>query len=157
MAVYTTSSNIQRMVKPRTLAELIYDSTMLGALDTDAKVSDALANADAVAVVNYAIAQASTYIDSYLLGHVDLTDATKQAAVQTMCTDIALYYLYRRRYLDNEQNPHYEAYKQASRRLEKIQARELHLGTNPDVPASQIVSSTSSDDRTLNDDTLGGF
>lgn len=157
MATYTSSSEIQKAVKPRDLASAIYDAEDMGALDTDAKVSVALADTTATAVLTAAIAKASNLIDFYLLGHVDMTSATNQAKVLGMCTDIALYYIFRRQYMENEENPYYEGYRQAERRLMNVATRKLHLQSDSEVPDTQTRSSTSSTTKTLTDDSLEGF
>lgn len=155
MSEYTTSANLQKRIDPRTLAQLADDATT--AIRTAADATTSLALPATAAIITSAITDASAFIDGYLLDHVDLTDATVLATIEYHAATVALYLLYRRRYMDGEQNPMYPAYVQTERWLRGVAKGELHLDNAPLSPSSSVRCSTTGNTRDFDSTTLDCF
>ena len=95
MAVYTTIEDLTKRLDEEILAGLADDDR------TPPDINDPATQE----VIQQAIIDGAQLIDSYLLGRVDLEDSEVQAALERINATLALYYLYRRRCLDDAQNP----------------------------------------------------
>ena len=95
MAVYTSIEDLQKRLDPQVLAGLADDVNLQPDID-DALTRD---------IIQQAIGDGGSLIDSYLLGRVDLADPQVAAALERINATLALYFLYRRRYVDDSLNP----------------------------------------------------
>ena len=95
MPIYTSLSQLEKRL----------DSAILAGLADDLNAPPDLADAETIAVIDQAITDGASLIDSYLLGRVDLSSPTTQAALERLNATLALYFLYQRRYLDDGLNP----------------------------------------------------
>ena len=155
MAQYTTQSEIEATVEDVMLAQLADDRQTI--ISTAAETTTSLALAATQANITQMIEKASNRIDTELLGHVDLTNATILARIQPLATDIALYYLWLRRYTGTRDNPWETEYTQALKTLKDIRERKNRLAIDPDRPDSQVSSSTSNSTRKISSDTLSRY
>lgn len=81
------------------------DPAILAALADDVNAPPDLEDPETIAVIDQAVTDGASLIDSYLLGRVDLSLPATQAALERLNATLALYFLYQRRYLDDAQNP----------------------------------------------------
>ena len=95
MAIYTTIDDLTKRLEPAVLAGLADDQNTPPDLE----------HPDTQDVIGRAIADGANLIDSYLLGRVDLSSVPTQAALERINATLALYFLYRRRYVDDALNP----------------------------------------------------
>jgi phage gp36-like protein len=95
MALYTTIDDLKKRLDPQVLA---------GLADDFGSPPD-INSAACIAVLERAISDGAQQVDSYLLGIVDLANPATIAALERINATLALYQLYRRRYLDDRQNP----------------------------------------------------
>ena len=95
MATYTSIENLKKRL----------DEEVLAGLADDANTPPDLGDATTIATLDQAIADGADLIDSYLLVRVDLSNTLVQAALERINATLALYFLYRRRYLDDSLNP----------------------------------------------------
>ena len=145
MASYTNVANLLKRIDPTTLGQLSDDVNRAADYTTTA----------ATAIINQAIADASSLIDSYVLGHIDLTDSANTADLEFHCAVLALYYLHARKYLNDSENPKASQMRHTMSWLRNLREGELH--TQAGVPSSTMLTTTSSTDKKFSDDTMGGF
>ena len=124
---------------------------------TQAQATTSLALPATIANITQAIEDASNEVDVQLLGHADLTDATVLTRVKPLCTSIAIYFLYNRRYMDEDKNPYRGRYFSALKVLRDARKRENRLSIDPDDPGSQTISSTISSTKDISSTTLDGY
>jgi len=148
MAIYTTIADLTKRLDPEILAGLADDE------NTPPDLEDA----ETVAVLNQAINDGANLIDSYLLGRVDLADAQVQASLERMNATLALYFLYRRRYLDDALNPLAAAREAVSAHLAAVARGEEKLADGEDGTPDIVVFSTTEDtERVLDGEALNRF
>ena len=134
------------------------DPAVLAGLADDLNTPPSLADPETLAVVNQAITDGASLIDSYLLGRVELADATAAAALERMNATLALYFLYRRRFLDDSRNPLTAAKDMVQAQLAAVAQGEAHLGTaGSERPENLVYSSTEHLPRFLDPAALGRF
>lgn len=151
MAVYTTLANLQKRLHTDTLAQLAHDGTP----------PPDITNVDTVAVITQIIADASAEVDSYLYGHLDMDDATIQAAVERATAHIALYRLFCRRpelFPDETTRPFYTEYSNVIDWCKLVAKGGLHVADDPQARSSAFVSTkTDDDDMIFTETTLTGW
>ena len=148
MAIYTTIDDLTKRLDPEILAGLADDD------NTPPDIEDA----ETVAVLNQAISDGANLIDSYLLGRVDLCDAQVQASLERMNATLALYFLYRRRYLDDALNPLAAAREAVSAHLAAVARGEEKLADGAEGTPDIVVFSTTEDsERVLDGESLAKF
>jgi phage gp36-like protein len=148
MAVYTTTDDLAKRLDPEILAGLADDE------NTPPDIEDP----ETVDVINQAIADGANLIDSYLLGRVDLASAPVQAALERINATLALYYLYRRRCVDDAQNPLAAAREAVCAHLAAVTRGEEKVadgaGGSPELEAHSTTQET---ERLLDATTLERF
>jgi len=148
MAVYTTIDDLAKRL----------DSEVLAGLADDENTPPDLEDAETIAVLNQAIGDGASLIDSYLLGRVDLADAAVQASLERMNATLALYFLYRRRYLDDALNPLAAAREAVAAHLAAVARGEEKLADGEDGTPDMVVFSTTEDsERVLDEESLAKF
>ncbi|MCH7472198.1 DUF1320 family protein [bacterium] len=148
MAVYTTIDDLKKRLDPEILAGLADD------VNTPPDIADP----DTVAALNYAIADGANLIDSYLLGRADLAAAAVQAALERMNATLALYFLYRRRYVDDALNPLAAAKEAITSHLAAVAAGKIKIDDGEEGEPEMIVfSTTEAEERVLDKEALGRF
>lgn len=155
MSAYTTQAGLEKRIDPIKLAMLADDSTV--SLQTQAQAQAALLSTSTAGVLTQAIADASLMIDHHLLGRVDMTDATNQAAVEPHAATLALYFLYRRRGHEGENNPMLPGYQYSIGWLKDMAAGKLHIDDSPQVPARLVKRTNTSDTQKFTDTELEHF
>ena len=144
---YTSLDALAKRLKSQSLAALAHD----GAGEPD------ITNENTIAVINQAIDDATDTINSYLYGHIDMTDATNTAAVEYRAAIIALYVLYQRRYMAHASNPMAKAYDDTVDWLKAMARGKLHTQGDPQHPDGQFYSTTEDSDKKFTDDALTRF
>jgi phage gp36-like protein len=148
MAIYTTITDLEKRLDPEILAGLADDE------NTPPDLEDA----ETVAVLNQAINDGANLIDSYLLGRVDLADAQVQASLERMNATLALYFLYRRRYLDDTLNPLAAAREAVSAHLAAVTRGEEKLADGGEgTPNIVVFSTTEDEERVLDGESLAKY
>jgi phage gp36-like protein len=148
MAIYTTIEDLKKRL----------DAEVLAGLADDENTPPSLSDPDTVEVINQAIGDGASLIDSYLLGHVELASPQVQASLERINATLALYFLYRRRYVDDALNPLAAAREAVSAHLAAVARGEEHLGDGDDgSPSMEVYSTTEDSERVLDDAKLGRF
>jgi phage gp36-like protein len=133
MSTYTTIAELQKRLDPLILAGLADDINsppQIGAAET-------------VANLTQAINDGAALIDSYLLGRVDLASSAVQTALERINATLALYFLYRRRYLSDAQNPLAAARDLATAQLAAVAGGAVKIADGADgEPQSAAFSTT---------------
>lgn len=156
MAQYTDQTELEERMDNIMLAQLADDRDS-NIIRTQAQATTSLALAATIAHITQAIEDASNDVDVELLGHADLTDATLLTRIKPFCTSIAIYYLYTRRYMDEDKNPYRGRYYKALAALKAARKRENRLAINADDPGSQTLSSTISSTKDISSTTLDAY
>ena len=145
MAIYTTIDDLKRRLEPAVLAD-------------DQNTPPDLEDPDTQDVIEQAIADGANLIDSYLLGRVDLASAPTQAAVERINATLALYFLYRRRYVDDALNPLAAAREAVCAHLAAVARGEERLADGDDgSPEQEVYSTTEEAERVLDGESLSRF
>ncbi len=140
MAIYTTIDDLERRL----------DAEVLAGLADDANTPPDLEDPDTQATINQAIADGAGLIDSYLLGRADLGSPLVQAALERINATLAIYYLYRRRYLDDTLNPLAAAKEAVTAHLEGVARGRAKIADGDEgSPESTVHSTTATDERML--------
>jgi len=148
MAIYTTIDDLKRRLEPAVLAGLADDQ------NTPPDLEDP----DTQDVIEQAIADGANLIDSYLLGRVDLASAPTQAALERINATLALYFLYRRRYVDDALNPLAAAREAVCAHLAAVARGEERLADGDDgSPEQEVYSTTEEAERVLDGESLSRF
>lgn len=148
MAIYTTIEDLTKRLDPAVLAGLA----------DDVNAPPDLEDEETQAVIEQAISDGASLIDSYLLGRVDLSSAVTQAALERINATLALYFLYRRRYVDDALNPLGAAREAVCAHLAAVSRGEEHLADGDDAAPEMIVFSTTEDtERVLDSEALERF
>jgi len=132
---YTTIAELQKRLDPLILAGLADDSNSppdIGAAETIANLTQAINDGAAL-------------IDSYLLGRVDLSNPAVQTALERINATLALYFLYRRRYLSDAQNPLSAARDLAAAQLAAVAGGAVKIADGADGEPQSSAFSTTSD------------
>ena len=132
MATYTTIEHLTRRL----------DAQVLAGLADDTNTPPDLEDPATQAVITQAIADGAGLIDSYLLGRVDLSSLLVQAALERLNATLALYFLYRRRYLDDRENPLSSSREMVQAYLAQVAAGAAKLPADADGEPEQAVFST---------------
>ncbi len=148
MAIYTNLTNLTKRL----------DTEILAGLADDVNTPPSLAGAAAQAVVEQAIADGASVIDSYLLGRVNLADPLASAALERINATLALYFLYQRRYLDDALNPLAAAREAVQAHLADVaQGRARLADGSGEAPELVVLSTTADAARVLADGALKRF
>jgi len=148
MAIYSTIDDLKRRLEPAVLAGLADDQ------NTPPDLEDP----DTQDVIEQAIADGANLIDSYLLGRVDLASAPTQAALERINATLALYFLYRRRYVDDALNPLAAAREAVCAHLAAVARGEERLADGDDgSPEQEVYSTTEEAERVLDGESLSRF
>ena len=147
MAVYTSIEDLEKRLDPQVLAGLADDVNPSPDLD------DSLTRE----VIQQAIGDGGSLIDSYLLGRVDLADPFVVDSLERINATLALYFLYRRRYVDDSQNPLSASREAVVSFLADVANGAARLGGEPGQPQNSAWSSTENRERILAGDGLDGF
>jgi phage gp36-like protein len=148
MAVYTNLEELKKRLDPQVLA----------ALADDVNNPPQMMHSTTIAVVERAIAVGAAIIDGYLLGIADLANPQTQAALERINSTLALYFLYRRRYLSDNQNPLAASRDMVLAHLEAIAAGRERIFDGEEFKPELIVFSTTQDsERIFGKDRLARF
>ncbi len=148
MAIYTTIEDLARRLDPEVLAGLA----------DDVNNPPDLEDAGTVMVINQAITDGANLIDSYILGHADLGSPAVQASLERTNATLALYYLYRRRFIDDVHNPLAAAREAVCAHLAAVARGEERLAEADDgQPGMTVYSTTEEAERVLDGESLAGF
>jgi phage gp36-like protein len=135
MATYTTLTQLQRRIDPAILAGLADDINAPPDID----------DPETIAVIDQAITDGASLIDSYLLGRVDLSAPLTQAALERLNATLALYFLYQRRYLDDALNPLGSSKELVLDHLAAVSRGAAKLADGDDGSPEMLVFSTTED------------
>lgn len=148
MAIYTTIDDLTKRLEPAVLAGLADDQNTPPDLE----------HPDTQDVIGRAIADGANLIDSYLLGRVDLSSVPTQAALERINATLALYFLYRRRYVDDALNPLAASREAVCAHLAAVVRGEERLADGDDgSPDSEVYSTTEEAERVLDGESLSRF
>ena len=150
MAIYTSIDELAKRLDPAILAGLADDT------NTPPDINDSATQV----VLNQAISDGASLIDSYLVGRLDLGDPLVQASLERANATLALYMLYRRRYVDDALNPLAAAREAICAHLAAVCRGEEHIGlgdTGDAEPEQCAYSNTEEQERSLDWDALQGF
>lgn len=148
MAIYTTIDDLKKRL----------DAEVLAGLADDENAPPDLDDPDTQAVLQQAIADGASLIDSYLLGRVELGNSQVQASLERANATLALYFLYRRRYVDDALNPLAAAREVVGAHLAAVARGEERLGDGDDgTPELEVYSTTADEERVLDKTKLGKF
>jgi phage gp36-like protein len=146
MAIYTTIDDLKRRL----------DAEVLTGLADDENTPPDLGDPDTQDTINQAIADGAGLIDSYLLGRADLGSPVVQAALERINATLAIYYLYRRRYLDDTLNPLAAAKEAVTAHLEAVASGRARIADGDEgSPEAVVYSTTEEIDRVLSKSRLG--
>jgi phage gp36-like protein len=135
MATYTTIADLEKRL----------DSQILAGLADDVNTPPDLADAGTQAVLEKAIADGASLIDSYLLGRVDLSNQLVCAALERLNATLALYFLYQRRYVDDKLNPLALSKEAILGHLAAVLAGTAKIADGADGSPELVVYSTTED------------
>ena len=148
MAIYTTIDDLKKRL----------DAEVLAGLADDENTPPDLDDPDTQDVIQRAISDGASLIDSYLTGRVDLGSPQVQAALERINATLALYFLYRRRYVDDALNPLAAAREALCAHLSAVTRGEERLGDGDDgSPEMEVYSTTAERERVLDEETLSKF
>ncbi len=142
MSQYTTSAQLQKRVAPDILAQLAGGST-----------SADLTSPAIAAAITQAIEDASMLADSYLLGHIDLTDSAQTVILEQHVAAGALYYLYQRQQCPNDANPYRGRWNDAEKWFRFVAQGRLHTASAA-TPEGMVSSTTLTKTKVFSDDAL---
>ena len=146
MAIYTSIDDLKKRLDPEVLAGLADDENTPPDLD----------DPETQAVIAQAIADGSQLIDSYLTGRADLANAAVQASLERINATLALYFLYRRRYVDDALNPLAAAREAVSAHLAAVSRGEERLADGEQgTPEMEVYSTTEEEPRVFDKAGLG--
>jgi phage gp36-like protein len=146
MAIYTSIDALARRL----------DAGVLAGLADDSNSPPVLTAPQTVAVLEQAIRDGASLIDSYLLGRANLADPLTAAMLERMNATLALYYLYRRRYLDDARNPLSAAQEMVQAQLHAIARGEARLeAAAGERPGLEVLSTTADTERAISHASLG--
>ena len=146
MANYTTTAGLLKRIDSDTLSQL--------SDDTGTTTPDYTTPA-AAAIITQAISDASFIVDLYVIGHIDMTDATNQARMEPYTCSIALYNLHARRFVQHNQNPKAAQYDDAMRFLRGMAGGQLHPTAT--VPTRTVGRTRTGETRFFTDSNVNGF
>lgn len=135
MATYTTLAQLLRRL----------DAGVLAGLADDLNNPPDIGDPETVAVIDQAITDGASLIDSYLLGRVDLSAPLTQAALERLNATLALYFLYARRYLDDAHNPLSAPRELVLEHLSAVARGTARLADGDDGAPELVVFSTTQD------------
>lgn len=135
MAIYSTLADLAQRL----------DAAVLAGLADDSRNPPELAHPETVAVIERALSDGAGLIDSYLLGRVDLSNQLVCSALERINATLALYFLYRRRYLDDSLNPLTAAREAVLSHLALVASGQARLADGADGSPELIVYSTTED------------
>jgi phage gp36-like protein len=135
MATYTTLSQLMKRL----------DSTILAGLADDVNALPDIDDPETIAVIDQAITDGASLIDSYLLGRVNLSLPLTQAALERLNATLALYFLYQRRYLDDALNPLSSSKELVLDHLAAVSRGSAKLADGDDGAPDMLVFSTTED------------
>jgi len=148
MAIYTTIDDLQKRLDPEVLAGLADD------LNTPPDLEDP----GTVGVINQAITDGANLIDSYVLGHADLGNPAVQLSLERANATLALYFLYRRRFVDDIHNPLAAAREAVCSHLAAVTRGEERLvDSESGQPGMTVYSTTEDAERVLDEEKLAGY
>jgi len=140
--MYASIDDLEVRLEPSTLIALADDDNN-GVADTD--------------VINAAIIDADSLIDSYLLKRYTLPLDSTPAVIKSISCVLAINNLFARR-KETVSPEHVERYRSAMGVLEKISLGEIDIGDAPDVFEHSLPQTTSDeDDRIFDTENLKGF
>lgn len=148
MPIYTSISNLKKRI----------DASILASLADDVNSPPDINAAETVAVIDQAITDGASLIDSYLLGRVDLSSVAVQASLERANATLALYFLYRRRYLDDSLNPLALSKGAVLMHLSEVASGRARIADEDDGSPDALISSTTEEqERELSADKLRSF
>jgi phage gp36-like protein len=148
MAVYTTITDLTKRLDPEVLA----------ALADDINSPPLLSDPATVVVLERAMADGAMQIDAALLGLVDLANPAVQEALERHNATLALYFLYRRRYLDDRLNPLASAREMVLAHLAAVARGQERIADGADgQPELTVFSSTEETERVFSQQRLEKF
>lgn len=156
MAVYTTLASMKKRCDARTIAQWASDADGT-VIRTQSDAATALTDADVLANINQAIADASLVVDQMLFGQLDMTSATVQTAVEYHTASIALYYLAARKYLEDDANPWNKRMEEAKDRLRQLAEAKQHVSADPQAGNIDVRSTQTTSTLKLTDTTYQGW
>lgn len=121
------------------------DTSILAGLADDVNAPPDIEDPETVAVIDQAITDGASLIDSYLLGRVDLSSLPIQAALERLNATLALYFLYQRRYLDDALNPLSSSKELVLDHLAAVSRGAAKLADGDDGAPEMVVFSTTED------------
>lgn len=140
MSIYTTIDDLKKRL----------DGEVLAGLADDANTPPDLNDAETQAVIQQAISDGASLIDSYLTGRIDLDNPQVQAALERINATLALYFLYRRRFVDDALNPLAAAREALCSHLLAVTRGEERLGDGgAGSPEMEVHSTTEDSPRVL--------
>ncbi len=140
MAIYTSIAELERRL----------DAEVLAGLADDANTPPDLADVVTREVINQAITDGADLIDSYLLGRVNLAQPVVQASLERINATLALYFLYRRRYVDDAVNPLAAAKEAVTAHLAAVASGQVKIVDGDEgTPQATIYCTTSGCNRVL--------
>ena len=147
MAVYTSIEDLEKRLDPQVLAGLADDVNPLPDID-DALTRD---------IIQQAIGDGGSLVDSYLMGRVDLADPLVMAGLERINATLALYFLYRRRYVDDSLNPLSASREAVESFMAEVANGNARLGGDPVQPLMAGWSSTQDSESVFDERKLSGF
>ena len=148
MATYTTISDLAKRI----------DGEVLAGLADDTNTPPQLGDPATVLVIERAIADGAMQIDALLLGLVDLLHPAVQASLERHNATLALYFLYRRRYVDDRLNPLASAREMVLAHLMAVAMGRERIADGAEGQPEVVVFSTTEDlPRVLDRDKLTKF
>ncbi|MCB1186939.1 DUF1320 family protein [bacterium] len=147
MAVYTSIEDLEKRLDPQVLAGLADDVNPLPDID-DALTRD---------IIQQAIGDGGSLVDSYLMGRVDLADPLVMAGLERINATLALYFLYRRRYVDDSLNPLSASREAVESFMAEVANGNARLGGDPGQPQMAGWSSTQDSEGVFDQRKLSGF
>lgn len=148
MPTYTTLADLEKRLDP----------TVLAGLADDVNSPPDIGDASTLANISQAITDGAALIDSYLLGRVDLANPSVAAALERLNATLALYFLYRRRYLSDAYNPLSAARDLVQSHLSAVASGSAKLADGGSgSPEMVVISTTEESERVLAPEKLTGF
>jgi phage gp36-like protein len=136
MAVYTSVDDLVKRLDPEVLAGLA----------DDVNSPPELADSGTQAAIQQAISDGANLIESYLGGRVNTTLPAVADALERINATLALYFLYRRRYVDDAANPLAASREAVEEHLAAIARGDAHLGgADGSAQPEPLVFSTTED------------
>ncbi len=156
--MYTTVASVKNHLDKMILADMVNEGRTV-TLNNPADADTILALPRSIEIIEAVITSASMYIDSFLLGYMDMTLTATQEAMDHRCVLLSVYFLYQRQGKPDTENPYYRIYQNTEKWLSDMAKGHKHSQADPQDGPEQVEFDSGDDALFTTGDggTLEGF